>query len=141
MRRVPSVTVAVLATAVLLLAAGCGKSNTEPNRTLVYSGSIKTDAPVVEILTLNGTGNVRFTVLDLQQKDATGAVVPNTAALAMGVGKVANICVASGNFVFAKGTNISLGLDEGNYCLRFFESGTLPAGNSLDYSMQAEVTD
>ena len=138
MRRAPFV--AVLA-ALLLVVAGCGKSNTEPNRTLIFNGTIATNEPVLEVLTMNDTGNVRFTVLSLQQKDATGANVTNTVALAMGVGKNAAVCVPAGNFVFGQGTNISLGLDKGDYCMRFFESGALPTGNTLTYSMQAEVTD
>jgi hypothetical protein len=131
--------------ALLLLALGCGKSSTEPNRTLTYTGTIKTGTPVNGELVLNGVGNARATLIAMQQADATGAAVASTVGLSMGIGHPTGVaatpCSVTGAFVFVPGHAVSLGLSKGTYCLVFSEAGTLPTDNTLAYSMDIEVKD
>jgi hypothetical protein len=128
--------------ALLLLAAGCDGSSTEPNRTLTYSGTITKDHPVNDVLSMGGTGNVRASLVSLTQTAADGTSVTPTVALVMGIGASAATCVPQGTFLFSPATGaVSIGLDKGSYCLRFSESGTLAEGVSVRYEMRLEVRD
>jgi hypothetical protein len=128
--------------ALLLVAAGCESSSTEPDRTITYSGTITKDHPVQDVLTMKGTGNVRASLVSLTQLSADGTSGPASLGLVMGIGSPAATCVPNGNFLFAgPSTFVSIGLDKGSYCLRFVESGVLPEGVSLQYTVALEISD
>ena len=128
--------------ALLLVAAGCNDSSTEPDRTQTYTGTITKDHPVQDVLTLHGVGNVRASLVSLTQLAADGTTAPVPLGLVMGIGPSAATCVPTGNFLFGLANSfVSIGLDGGNYCLRFAESGTLPEGASLTYTIRLEIRD
>src|SRR5262249_19131554 len=135
---------ALLLLALLLPLLGCNRNPTEPNRTLTYAGTFVKGAVVEDSLHMNGVGNARAMMLSIRETAADGTPVvplPAGTGITMGLGPAHTPGVPTGNFLFLTDPHVSIGLEKGDYCLRFSESGVIPDASSLTYELQLEVTD
>ena len=133
---------ALLALTVLLFAWGCDNGPTAPNRTQTLTGTLARSGFAITTLSMQHTGNLRVTVVDLAAVAADGTTTAANGGITFTTGTgAATTCTAAGNFGLLKGSVISLGLNRGDYCLRLTEPTAVAEGSSLRYDIQLEITD
>ena len=133
---------AFLALTVLLFAWGCDNGPTEPNRTQTLTGTLARSGFTISTLSMQHTGNLRVSVVDLAAVAADGTTTAANGGISFTTGTGdATTCTAAGNFGLLKGSVISLGLNRGDYCLKLTEPTAVAEGSSLRYDIQLEITD
>jgi len=133
---------ALLALTVLLFAWACDNGPTEPNRTQTLTGTLARSGFTISTLSMQHTGNLRVSVVDLAAVAADGTTTAANGGISFTTGTGdATTCTAAGNFGLLKGSVISLGLNRGDYCLKLTEPTAVAEGSSLRYDIQLEITD
>ena len=126
-----------------LLLAACSNGPTDPNRTLNFAGTLARSASKVETFDMKHTGNLRLTLVDLQQVAADGTMTTPLFGLPTGLGNPAadGTCAITSSYAMGKTTVVSIGLEKRAYCLLLTEPTLVPEGSSLTYQLRAEITD
>ena len=140
----PTMHRSLLAAALLLFTVGCNEGPTEPSRTIPFTGALVKDNPAkLGTLSMQHTGNVRVTLVELKLTAADGTVGPAPGGLFIGVGSGSSplSCIADGSFVLAEGGLVSLGLEKGDYCLSFQGGLEIAEGTTITYSVTADIRD
>lgn len=140
MHRAP-VSRSLLFAALVLFVTGCETGPTEPSRTIPLSAVLAKGGVKVETVELKHTGNLRATLVKLDQTAADGTVTsPAPGGLLISLAEGAS-CSLTGAFALFQGSVVSLGLGKGTYCLTMSENAAIPDGATLTYNMSVEITD
>jgi hypothetical protein len=126
-----------------LLLAACNNNTTEPDRTLLFSGNLARSGTKIDSVEFRHTGNLRLTVLDLQQVAADGTMSAPLFRVPIGLGNPATggTCTITSSYGVIKDEIVSVGLEKGTYCLQITEPTLVPEGASLNYQYRVEITD
>lgn len=125
----------------LLAAAGCDDTPTDPDRTLSFSGSIVKAQAREHSLPLGSSANVRVRLRSaLLTLPETTAPVPTAVLVTLGRA-TATACEGRTSSGMVAGSVISFGLEAGNYCLTVGDTGSIPENGSVEYSLDVEITE
>lgn len=126
-----------------VLALGCsGSSPTDPTQNLVLEGDLEYQGRQFHPVTPGRDGVLRIEVAELtpllvQVGDNTAPVL----SVGVGLGRpVEEFCVVSASFALAVGGKLSFSLNDGEYCVQIFDTGTLPPDATIHYVVLADVS-
>ncbi len=122
--------------ACLLTTAACSDSPSElPTGVSPLTGTVvfQDPNPVEERLVLSDFRIVRFDIVELRPRLIDAGITP---AIGFGLGEPGEEeCETTFRSTIRQGDRFSFGLDEGEYCLIFFDSGNLPEDAVIDYTV------
>jgi hypothetical protein len=124
--------------------AACSESGpTEPDVQLFINGNVEYQSTSTENFTMTVDGLLQVTLDGIVPQLPDDDVLPESSlVIGFSLGRIVEgECVVSGALAMRPGDSASYGLDRGDYCFRFYDSGFIPEDASFDYSMTAAMTD
>lgn len=122
--------------ACLLISTACSDSPSEvPDGFSPLTGTVvfQDPNPTEERLVLSEFRIVRFDIVELRPRLIDAGITP---AIGFGLGEPGEEeCATTFRSTVRQGDMFSFGLEEGEYCLLFFDSGNLPEDAVIDYTV------
>jgi hypothetical protein len=135
----------LLAVASLMLSflLGCGGSPTEiVGAPLVFEGLVIEGGSVLHSLTVTRRGGARIEVTSLVADPPLADDIIPSLGFALGqLDAATGMCLATYSTGIQEGSQLSLGLEEREYCLRLFDNGTLAEGDTRAYSFTVTASE
>ncbi len=126
-----------------LLGWSCSDSPTEPTDSFTFSGTVERQDVTTEnfTMTVDGLMEIRLDTLIPQGPDGT-VISADALAIGFSLGRqIGEFCDTSGAVAFRVGDSASYGLDQGAYCLYFYDIGFIPVDVAYDFTVTVDMTD
>ncbi|MBZ0111532.1 MAG: hypothetical protein K8J08_03655 [Thermoanaerobaculia bacterium] len=138
-----SVFLALLVIGAMVSLNACGSGPTEPDNVLFVNGTVEHRSTSTENFAMTVDGLLQVTLDSIVPQLPEGGVLADTSlVIGFSLGRIIEgECVVSGALAMRPGDSASYGLDHGDYCFRFYDSGFIPEDASYDYSLTAAMTD
>ena len=125
------------------LALGCsGSSPTDPVQNLVLEGDLEFQGRQSHPVTPGSDGVLRIEVVELTPLLVqVGVLFDPTFTVGVGLGRpVEDACAVTASFSLRVGGKLSFSLEDGEYCVQIFDTGTLPPDATIHYIVLADVS-
>ena len=130
---------ALLLTAACVLAlSGCSSPTDAISQTFVFEGAVTPDAEFFHPLGIESEGIIRIEVRTLRSEDPTRTSPAEVNPfLGFGIGRpVEDRCSTTSEITIREGSTLVYGLNETEHCFRVFDTGILPEGAVMLYSLE-----
>lgn len=128
----------LLAATCALGLSGCSSPTDAISQMFVFEGAVTPDAEFFHPLIIENEGIIRIDVRTLRSEDPTRtSPVEVNPFLGFGIGRpVEDGCRTTSEITIREGDQLVYGLNETEHCFRVFDTGILPEGAVILYSLE-----